>query len=153
LKKKHFLIAGLVVAIPFLILAISQIIAASPPSGQYHPLSELWVNTDLDMDGKSIVNTEKIDVNTNISAQYYCDENGINCKNTSDGWGGGYTQGGLYGWCREIQDDRGPNTCENISPGKCNGLNCECDAGFTLTKTGYSAGRSARISWYACIKD
>jgi len=56
LEKKHFLLAGLVIAIPFLILAISQIIAASPPSGQYHPISELWVDEGPNMNSDKITN-------------------------------------------------------------------------------------------------
>ncbi|NOR85032.1 hypothetical protein GQ473_02855, partial [archaeon] len=41
-QKKHFLILGLIIAIPFIILTITNIIAASTPTGQYHTASELY---------------------------------------------------------------------------------------------------------------
>ena len=61
-EKKHFLILGLIIAIPFLILAINTIIAAAP-SGQYHPASELYVDQDIDMNNNKIINSGNITIN------------------------------------------------------------------------------------------
>ena len=60
-EKKHFLILGLIIAIPFLILAITNIIAVAP-TGQYHPSSELFVDSDIDLNNKSIINSGNITI-------------------------------------------------------------------------------------------
>ena len=62
-EKKHFLMMGLIIAIPFLILAISNIIATTPaPTGQYHSASELWVNQDIEMNNFKLNNSGNISI-------------------------------------------------------------------------------------------
>ncbi|NOR85775.1 hypothetical protein GQ473_06680 [archaeon] len=54
-EKKHFLMLGLVIAIPFLFMAIVNIVAVAP-TGQYHLFSELFVDQDIDMNNNKITN-------------------------------------------------------------------------------------------------
>ena len=75
-EKKHFLMMGIIIAIPFLFITILQIMAV-PAGGQYHPLSELFVDSNIDMQGKNITNVGA------IKSTEYCDSNGLNCKNAS----------------------------------------------------------------------
>ncbi|MBW6461875.1 MAG: hypothetical protein K0B07_02410 [DPANN group archaeon] len=46
-EKKHFLMAGIIVALPFMILAISNIFATTTMPLVGHPLSELYIDSDL----------------------------------------------------------------------------------------------------------
>ena len=152
---------------------------ATTVSGIINALSHVIIDKDLNVKGDSNLGFSSGD---KVKAYQYCDESGSHCHDASAGWGGGgditsviagtglsgggtsgdvtlnvtgggYTQGGLYGWCKEINSDRYPDTCVNTSPGKCNGLNCECDAGFTLIRTGGATYRSGSTNWYTCIKD
>ena len=81
LEKKHFLILGLIIAIPFIILAINTITAAGP-TGQYHSASELYVDSNIDMNKHNLTNTgnigigitnpiEKLEVNGTIKANAF----------------------------------------------------------------------------------
>ena len=72
-EKKHFLALGIIITFSFFFMAITNILAANPPSGQYHPLSEFFVDSSLDMQGMNLTN---VDV---VKAAKYCDENGMNC--------------------------------------------------------------------------
>ena len=76
-EKKHFLLLGIIIAIPFLFIAITQIMAV-PAGGQYHPLSELFANSNLDMNGMNITNVSI------VKATKYCDENGNNCDRSGE---------------------------------------------------------------------
>lgn len=80
-EKKHFLMLGMIIALPFLFMVVLQIMAV-PPSGQYHPLSELFADSNLDMQGMNITNTGT------VKAIEYCDENGLNCGSLSSIGGG-----------------------------------------------------------------
>ncbi|NOR85413.1 hypothetical protein GQ473_04795 [archaeon] len=64
-EKKHFLILGLIIAIPFLIMTITNIIALAPtpPTGQYHSASELYVDNNIDMNNNKIINSGNISIN------------------------------------------------------------------------------------------
>ncbi|MCK5593637.1 MAG: hypothetical protein KAI18_00170 [Candidatus Aenigmarchaeota archaeon] len=59
-EKKHFLMAGLIIALPFMILAISNIFAATTMPLVGHSISELFVDGNLDMNGFNLTNTETI---------------------------------------------------------------------------------------------
>ncbi|NOR85773.1 hypothetical protein GQ473_06670, partial [archaeon] len=91
-QKKHFLMLGLIIAIPFLILAISTIMA-TVPSGQYHPISELWVDANIDMQGNNITNTGDLDVAGNVRISGDLEVTGtytsieLSCINQDDGSG------------------------------------------------------------------
>ena len=61
-EKKHFLMMGLIIAIPFLFMAISNIIAAAPTTGQYHSASELYVDGDIDMNNNTLINSGNISI-------------------------------------------------------------------------------------------
>lgn len=61
-EKKHFLLIGLIIASPFLIMTIANIIATAP-TGQYHPASELYVDGDIDMNDNKIINSGNISIN------------------------------------------------------------------------------------------
>ena len=71
-EKKHFLIMGLFIAIPFLILAINTIMAAAP-TGQYHLFSELFVDNDIDMNNNSILNSGNITITNSDSGIIFPD--------------------------------------------------------------------------------
>ncbi|MCK5593636.1 MAG: hypothetical protein KAI18_00165 [Candidatus Aenigmarchaeota archaeon] len=61
-EKKHFLMAGIIIALPFMILAISNIFAATTMPIVGHPISELYVDSDLDMGGNAIINSGNISI-------------------------------------------------------------------------------------------
>lgn len=58
-EKKHFLLMGAVIAIPFMFLAIMNIFAATP-TGQYHTSDELYMTSNLDINNQNITNVSKI---------------------------------------------------------------------------------------------
>ena len=59
-QKKHFLMMGLIIAIPFLFIAITNIFAAGS-GGQFHDISEIIMG-NLDMQGKNITNVGNISI-------------------------------------------------------------------------------------------
>lgn len=62
-EKKHFLMVGIIIALPFMIMAINSIFASAtsmPLVG--HPISELFVDADLDMGGYAIINSGNITI-------------------------------------------------------------------------------------------
>ncbi|MBW6462228.1 MAG: hypothetical protein K0B07_04235 [DPANN group archaeon] len=61
-EKKHFLIAGLIIAIPFLLIAISNIFAATTMPAVGHSISELFVNDDFDLNGNKIIGSGNITI-------------------------------------------------------------------------------------------
>jgi hypothetical protein len=83
----------------------------------------------------------KLDVEGQVGATQYCDQNGANCTAAAALGGGGGTQGSLCGLAR-----KGPNTdsCGNAtytSVATCNGASVvsSCPSGYTLitAETGY----------------
>ena len=71
---------GLIIALPFMFLAIMNIFAATP-TGQYHLSDELLISGNIDMNGYNITNSGYID------ASQYCDGAGNNCENMSESGG------------------------------------------------------------------
>ncbi len=61
-EKKHFLMAGIIIALPFMILAMGNIFAATTMPIVGHPISELFVDADLDMDTNKIINSGNISI-------------------------------------------------------------------------------------------
>jgi len=61
-EKKHFIIIGIIIAIPLLLMAASMIMAADPPSTLIDPVSRLWVNTNVDMQGTNISDASSIGI-------------------------------------------------------------------------------------------
>ena len=61
IEKKHFLMMGLIISIPFMLFFVSNIIAVAP-SGQYHSSNELYVENNIDMNGNNLTNIKKITV-------------------------------------------------------------------------------------------
>ena len=74
-EKKHFLMLGLVIAIPFLFMAIANIMAAAP-SGQYHFFSELFVDQDIDMNNNKITNLSVPTISVDAATKGYVDASG-----------------------------------------------------------------------------
>ena len=60
-KKRHFLILGLIIAIPFLFIAITNILAVGL-DGQFHTADELYINSNIDMNGKNITSMGGIQI-------------------------------------------------------------------------------------------
>ena len=63
-EKKHFLFAGIIIAIPFMLIAINSIFAATTMPAVGHSISELFVNGDLDLNGNKIINSGNITIST-----------------------------------------------------------------------------------------
>ena len=63
-EKKHFLMMGLIIAIPFILFFVSNImaVAPAPPTGQYHSSNELYVENDIDFNENNLTNTKTITV-------------------------------------------------------------------------------------------
>ena len=57
-QKKHFLMMGLIIAIPFLFIAITNIMAVES-DGQFHTMSEILMG-NLDMQGGNITNVNSL---------------------------------------------------------------------------------------------
>ena len=72
-EKKHFLMAGIIIALPFMILAISSIFAATTMPLVGHPISELFVDADLDMNNNKITNISEPVMDNDAATKGYID--------------------------------------------------------------------------------
>ncbi len=60
-EKKHFLMAGVIISIPFMLIAISSLFAATTPFVG-HSISELFIDDDLNMNGNKIIGSGNITI-------------------------------------------------------------------------------------------
>ena len=58
-EKKHFMMMGVIIAIPFMFLAIMNIFATAP-TGQYHSSDELFVAKNMSFNGYNLTNVGAI---------------------------------------------------------------------------------------------
>ncbi len=133
-EKKHFLLMGVIIAVPFLILAISTIMAAVP-GGQYHSVTELFVDSDLDMGGHNITNAGKVEALKGIKVGY-----------TED------ATAGTLRWTGQAFEFYNGSSWMNLTytPVSQPFMACSCPSGSTeigIIASGVTLGSSMSIAW------